>query len=118
MQAVELSRSCTHKKHQRPYYSVPQDILKWILSFIVSPSDFVRLRTVCKQWNTILGELFFGTVRVNRNELLWALKMIQHSFVDMIPFILSKGMLTVSAATKYFYCFVHMDHVADGRTTL
>jgi hypothetical protein len=110
MQAVELSRSCTHKKHQRPYYSVPQDILKWILSFIVSPADFVRLRTVCKQWNTILEELFFGSVRMKRCDLLQSIQIIRHNFEHKIPFILTKDTLTVSATTHYLNCSLQMDH--------
>jgi hypothetical protein len=84
-----------------PYYTVPSEIIKWILSFVVSPEDFVRLRTVSKQWNRLLGELFFGTAMVNRLGLLRLIKILQSCFEDRIPFILKKNLLTVSAHTKY-----------------
>jgi hypothetical protein len=92
-----------------PYYTVPRDILKWILSFIVYPADFMRLRRVCKEWNNLLGELFFGTVRVNRDGLLRLLKILQYTFEREIPFILAKDTLTVSAGIKQIECSVYVE---------
>ncbi len=98
-----------------PYYSkesislIPVEIVKWILSFVTSPTDFVRLRTVCKQWNTILGELFFGTLEVKTKELRSIVEILQHTFQDVLPLMIYKDMLMLSAMTRYSDCGASME---------
>jgi hypothetical protein len=75
----------------------------------VCPADFVRLRTVCKQWNTILGELFFGTLVVNKEKLLEVVNMLQCTFEYKLPLLITRNTLTVSAETKHNDCAVHID---------
>jgi hypothetical protein len=79
-----------------PYYTVPVKTTKWILSFLASPVDFVRARAVCEDWNTLLGELFFGTVTATKNELLRMVHIIQ--FIK-IPFMLTRSTLKLSVNT-------------------
>jgi hypothetical protein len=102
-----------------PYYSkesvslIPPEITKWILSFVTSPKDFVRLRTVCRQWNTLLGELFFGTVTATKNDLLRMVHVIQYCFEEKIPFMLTKSALKISANTTHTDCSVEMNYTVN-----
>ncbi len=96
-----------------PYYSkesisiIPTEIVRWILSFVTSPKDFVRLRTVCRQWNTLLGNLFFGTLKIEKWQLFSILSGFKRIF-ERLPFTFAKGMLTVSAGTRHVDSAVHM----------
>jgi hypothetical protein len=68
---------------------------------------------VCREWNKILGKLFFGTVMVSRDVLHQLVDILQYSFEENIPFILTKDTLKVSSNTKRLDCFVEVDLPAE-----
>jgi hypothetical protein len=101
------------KEASIPYYTLPREIVKEVLSFFTSPIDFVLLRRVCRQWNTLLGELFFKTLMVKREELLQVIQICDFTSDRMIPFRFTRDRLDISTGTKGLDCCACMDRVME-----